>query len=115
MELSESQRNDLMEFQSLQQQLQVVVMQKQQLQMASAEIDRALEASSTSTGKLYRSVGSILVQKEPDVLKKELSSEKEMVKLRVDSLGKQEEKLKTRLTEIQDKFEKSMPDAGKRK
>lgn len=109
MELSESQKNDLMEFQSLQQQLQVVAVQKQQLQLASAELDRALEASSTSSGKLYRSVGSILVQKEPEALKKDLSSEKEMVKLRVDSLGKQEEKLKSRLTEIQNKFEAAMP------
>jgi prefoldin beta subunit len=115
MELSDSQKNDLLEFQGLQQQMQSIGMQKQQFQFASAELERAADAvGAAAEGKIYRFSGSILVPAAADKLKAELSEEKEMLKIRLDAIAKAEEKLKARMLEIQKKFESKPPATGKK-
>ncbi|MEK6923666.1 MAG: prefoldin subunit [Candidatus Micrarchaeota archaeon] len=107
MDLSEEQKAGLMELQALQQQLQSVLMQKQQLQAASAEFDRALEAvKAQPQGKFYRFAGAVLVPRDAASLEKELSEEKQLASSRIESFSKFEEKLRQRASEVQKKLEK---------
>jgi prefoldin beta subunit len=105
-------RRDLVEFQNLQQQLQLVLMQRQQTQLQLAELEKAQEEIAKGEGKFFRFAGSILVPKEKNVLQKELKEEKESLELRQSVVGKQEEKLKERLNALRKKFEEFEKKSG---
>jgi len=107
--LSEEQKNDLTELQSIQQQMQFLVMQKQQLLLQQNEAGKALEEIENASGKLYRLAGSVMVEKEKSVLQGELKEEKEGVEVRLNAFAKQEKKLKDRFEELRKKLEKSLP------
>jgi len=104
MELPEEVKRDVIEFQQLQQQLQLVALQKQQTAFQIAELTKAGEEVEKSSGKFYRFTGSVLVPKDKEALKKELSTEKESLELRQGMFQKQEDKLRERLTAIQKKL-----------
>jgi len=97
-ELSEETKNELIEFQQLQQQIQLLQLQRQQTLAQIAEIDKAREEveKNTSGGQLYRFVGSIIVPKKKDELLKELAEERESLDVRVNAFKKQEDKLRER-------------------
>lgn len=104
MQMSEEMKREVVEFQQLQQQMQMVAMQKQQLLIQVAELDKALEEVRKGDGKFYRFIGSVLVPKEKAGLEKELVAEKESLELRKNVFQKQEDKVKERLTSLQKKF-----------
>lgn len=106
MELSEETKGDLVEFQNLQQQLQLVLIQKQQLQMQASENKKVEEELEKYSGEAYRFVGSVLVPKKSEELKKELKAERETMEVRAGALEKQESKLRERLTSLETKFRK---------
>lgn len=97
---------DLGRAQQLQQQLQLVAMQKQQLQLQNGEVERAL--SELETAKVaYRFAGSVMVQKDVGELKKQLNEEKESVELRLKSVAKQEEVFLKQFEELRKRLEPS--------
>ncbi len=98
-------RADLVEYQTLQQQLQFLAMQRQQNAMQAAELEKAKEEAEKASGTLYRSMGAILIPKQKDILIKELADEKETIDVRSGALQKQEEKLKERFTALRQKLE----------
>ncbi|MEM4255278.1 MAG: prefoldin subunit beta [Candidatus Norongarragalinales archaeon] len=113
MELNEDQKKDLIELQSIQQQMQLLVMQKQQLLVQQGELDKASEEIGKATGgQLYRFAGGIMIPKEKSVLESELKEEKESVEVRLNALAKQEKKLRERFEELRKKLEKSFPQLG---
>lgn len=105
--LSPQLRHQLAQFQQAQQQAQVLVRQKQQLELLMRETERALE----ELGKLqegaavYKTVGTILVKSEREELKKSLSEQKDTLDLRIKTLGRQEERVVQRLREMREKLE----------
>ncbi len=108
MELSEETKREVVEFQNLQQQLQIVLLQRQQMQLRLAEIGKVSEelGKAGSDAKFYRSVGSVLVPKDKKGLEADLAQEKETLDNRTSLLGKQEEKITQRLSALQEKFRK---------
>ncbi len=108
MELSEESRQDIMEFQNLQQQLQMVLMQKQQIQLRLADLQRVGEemGKSAPEAKFFRSIGSVLVPKDKKELEVDVGQEKESLEARATLLGKQEGKLSERLMALQQKLQK---------
>ncbi len=99
--------HDINEFQTAQNQLQMIVIQKQQVKMQLEEIDDALEELKGKSGKVFKSIGSVLVESKADDVVKELNENKETMKVRIGVLGKQEEKLRGRLVELRSKIEKA--------
>jgi prefoldin beta subunit len=92
-------------FQSYQQQLQSVLLQKESLKLQNIEIERALEELNSSKQKsAYKITGSIMISKPIEELKKELSETKENIDIRIKSLEKTEEKISSKLREIQEKL-----------
>ncbi len=69
--------------------------------MQLAEIENALGEIEKSKGLIYRQIGEILVEKNPEELKKELAEKKEEMDLRIKTLEKQENKTKEQALALQ--------------
>jgi prefoldin beta subunit len=103
-------QEQLVRLQQLQQTFQSVVTQKQQLELELNETDKALTEleKSTDDTPVYKSVGSILVKSNRQVLMGELKERKELLTTRVTVLGKQEDRTRERLKEVQEKLQERL-------
>ncbi len=88
------------QLQLLQQNLQNILLQKQQFQNQLAEIDSALE-NVQGAEKAYKIVGHIMIASSPEKLTPELEEKKEMLALRLKNYIAQEEKLKKSMEAVQ--------------
>ncbi len=104
-EISKETEQHVIEFQQLQGQLQMVIMQRSQLKGQADEVEGALETLKKAQGKVYRSTGLVLVEAAKDELTKELGEKKDTILVRVQVLAKQEEKLRSRLVELKAKID----------
>ena len=109
-ELPPQVQEQLVRLQQLQQTLQSVTSQKQQLELELNETDKALSELEKSTDEtpVYKSVGSILVKSNRQTLLGELKERKELLTTRVTVLGKQEERTRDRLKEVQEKLQERL-------
>jgi len=109
-ELPPQLQEQLVRLQQLQQTLQTVATQKQQVELELSETDKALAEldKSTDDTPVYKSVGSILVKSNRQTLLTELKERKELLNTRVTVLGKQEERTRERLKEVQEKLQERL-------
>ncbi len=84
------------QLQLLQQNMQHLLLQKQQLESQIVELDSALTELKT-TEKAYKIVGKIMISTNKENLIKDLEEKKETVTVRVASCKSQEDKLKQSL------------------
>ncbi len=100
----------LLNFQQRQQTLQAVLTQKQQLELELTEVEQALSelGNLTENAVIYRSVGSLLVKSKKSKVTKELEERKELLNMRVSVLGKQEERLRAQLKDLQTKLQRDL-------
>jgi len=100
----------LLRLQQLQQTLQGVMAQKQQLEMQLSEVENAASEleKMKETAVIYKSIGALLVKSKKDKVTAELTERKELLKMRVDVLGKQEERLRTQAKDLQEKLQKDL-------
>jgi len=112
MEVPKEVAHDINEFQTAQNQLQMIMVQKQQIKMQLEEIDDALEELKGKSSKVYKSIGSLLIESNSEDVLKELNESKETMKVRLGVLGKQEEKLRGRLVELKSRIEKAAGEMG---
>ncbi len=95
------------QYQQYQQQLQAVLIQKETMQLQIMELDKAVEElNATKNDKAYKIAGQIMVIKPVDDLKKELAETKEAIEVRMQSLGKTEEKITSKLKELEGELRK---------
>ena len=96
------------QFQLYQQQYQAIALQKEQIRLQQLEIEKALEELevSKSKDKAYKITGPIMIKKDIDDLKKELEEKKEDMDLRLKTLTKAEERITTKLKEMEDDIKK---------
>jgi prefoldin beta subunit len=113
-ELPPQVQEQLVRLQQMQQTLQAVVTQKQQLDIELAETDRALSELEkiTDNTPVYKSVGSLMLRADRQVLLTELKERKELLNTRVTVLGKQEERTRERVKEIQQKLQERLKPAS---
>jgi prefoldin beta subunit len=107
-------QEQLARLQQLQQTLQAVSSQKQQLEIEASETDRALAELDklNDSAVVYKSIGSLLLRSERQVLLTELKERKELLGTRVTVLGRQEERTKERMKELQEKLQEKLRTAG---
>ena len=107
-------REQLARFEQLQQNLQAILVQKQQVEIESAEVNRALvELKKSGEGDaIYKSAGSILIRANRDELVKELEDKKELAGTRTAVLGKQEQRVRENIRELQAKLEEAVKGRG---
>jgi prefoldin beta subunit len=99
-------REQVSRLQQLQQNLQAIMMQKQQLEVEMAETDRALQElkKASPDDAIYKNAGSVLIKAKKDDVLKELEEKKELANTRVMVLGKQETRVKENLKEVENKI-----------
>jgi len=99
-------REQLTRLQQLQQNLQAILMQKQQLEAESVEIEKATEElkKSEQDEVVYKSVGPLLIKTKKDDILKELDEKKDLSNTRLVVLGKQETRVKENLKEVENKI-----------
>jgi len=100
----------LVRLQQLQQTLQGVLTQKQQLELELTEIEQALDELEklTDNATIYKSIGSLLVKSEKGKVTTDLNERKELLDMRVNVLGKQEERLRSQVKELQTKLQRDL-------
>ena len=100
----------LLRLQQLQQSLQGVMAQKQQLEMQLSEVEHSESelAKMKETAVIYKSIGALLVKSKKDKVTAELTERKELLKMRVDVLVKQEDRLRSQVKELQDKLQQDL-------
>ena len=100
----------LTRLQQLQNTMQQLVLQKQRLDLELNESERALKTLEDvpSYAKVYKSAGSILVEKRKDDVVKELEERKEFLEMRSKVLVKQEGNTRERLTSLQESLQKDL-------
>ena len=103
-------KEQLARLQQLQQNLQAIMMQKQQIELEISETERALEElkKTTSDDVVYKLAGPLLVKSDRDNLIKELEEKKELSNTRTVVLGKQESRVKENLKEVENKINQMM-------
>lgn len=100
----------LLRLQQLQQTLQSVMAQKQQLEMQLTEVEQAVAEleKMNETAVIYKSIGTLLVKSKKAKVTTDLAERKELLKMRVDVLAKQEERLKTQVKDLQEKLQRDL-------
>jgi len=100
----------LLRLQQLQQTLQGVMSQKQQLELQLTEVEQAITELDKldETAVVYKSIGALLVKSEKNKVTTDLTERKELLKMRVDVLAKQEERLRTQVKDLQEKLQQDL-------
>jgi prefoldin beta subunit len=100
----------LLRLQQLQQTLQGILTQKQQLEMELTEVEQALDELEKLTDKatIYKSIGSLLVKSKKGKVTTDLKERKELLDMRINVLGKQEERLRSQVKELQTKLQRDL-------
>ncbi len=103
-------KEQISRFNQLQQNLQAILIQKQQIEIEIAEIDRALEEikKAGEEDTIYKAAGTILIKTKRDAIIKELEEKKELNNTRVTVLTKQENRVKESLKEAQSKLDEML-------
>jgi len=93
--------------QQSQQNLQSIMTQKQQVEMDSAEAEKALEElkKAGEDDLVFKHAGSILIKSTKKNLIEELEEKKELAKTQITVLSKQEERIKLSLQEQEKKIQ----------
>src|SRR3989338_1674599 len=98
----------LIEYENGEKQLQMILLQKHQLQLQNNEINLAQEELKKARGYVYKSVGSIMVRSTREDAEQDLKEKKELFDLRLNTVNKQEEKLRETLGMLQKDLQAQM-------
>jgi len=100
----------LLRLQQLQQTLQSILGQKQQVELEQMEINQALEELQKLTDEavIYKATGSLLIKSDRTKVMTDLNDRKELLSTRVTVLGKQEERLRAQVKDVQTKLQQDL-------
>lgn len=100
-------REQLARFDQTQQNLQAVLIQKQQVELELAETEKALEelTKATDSEAIYKYAGNLLIKVTKDAVTKELTEKKELANTRKMVLAKQESRFRESLKDLQTKID----------
>jgi len=110
-------QEQLSKLQQTQQNLQMIIAQKQQLELEQLETEKALVElnKANDDDAVFKHAGTILIKSNKKDLIEELEEKKELAKTKASLLAKQEERLKTGLKEQETKIQemiKKQPSTG---
>ena len=100
-------QEQLSKLQQTQQNLQMIIAQKQQLELEQLETEKALEELQkvNDDDMVFKHAGTILIKSNKKDLIEELDEKKELAKTKASLLAKQEERLKITLKEGETKIQ----------
>lgn len=109
----ENLNKELMEYENLEKQLEVILIQKHQLQIQQNDVKHALEELKKAGGDVYRSIGSVMIQSSKEDAEKDLTEKSELIQVKLGAIEKQEEKLRSIVMDTQKKLQERMRGHGK--
>lgn len=105
--VSQEDINLINQFQMLQQQLQAILIQKEDSKLEILETEKALdELSKNDVKEVYKLSGQIMIKKDADTVKKELEEKLSDLELRLSAFDKTEQKINEKLKEMEPKLKK---------
>ena len=107
-------QEQLARLQQTQQNLQSILMQKQQLESEKLEIEKALEELKKASDDelVFKHAGTIMIKSNKKDLIEELEEQMELAKTKASLLVKQEERLKTTLKEQETKIQEMIKNSS---
>ena len=107
-------KEQLTRLNQLQQNLQAILMQKQQIEIELVETEKALEELKKVNAEdtVYKTAGPVLIKVNRDDVVKELEEKKELANTRVMVLSKQETRVKENLKDVRTKIDEMVRGAG---
>ncbi len=100
MELSKETQENISKLQLIEQNIQTLLMQKQQFQAQLFEVESALKEIE-KTDEAFKIVGNVMIKTDKAALKNELNQKKELIDLRFKNIDKQEKQLKDKAEALQ--------------
>jgi len=100
MDIPQETQESISKLQMIEQNVQSLLMQKQQFQAQMFEIDSALKELE-KTNESYKIVGNVMIKTEKAPLQEELGKKKEILDLRLKNIDKQEKQLKDKAETLQ--------------
>lgn len=110
---SEDLNRSLLEYENMEKQLEVLLIQKHQLQIQLNEVKHALDELKKSSGEIYRSVGSVMLHTTKEAAESDLKERHELLEVKLNAIGKQEEKLRIIVVDTQKRLQERMKEYGK--
>jgi len=92
------------DYQQLQEQLRAAAVQLNQLQAQKADLDRAKEEVSGAGGRVYLTVGGVIVETTKEKALKDIGERSELTTVRIGSLTKQYNDLKAKEKQLGDRL-----------
>jgi len=107
-------QEQLAKLQQTQQNLQSILMQKQQLESEKLEIEKALEELKKASDDelVFKHAGTIMIKSNKKDLIEELEEQVELAKTKASLLVKQEDRLKTTLKEQETKIQEMIQNSS---
>jgi prefoldin beta subunit len=99
---------NIAQLQSLEQNLRNIDMQKQNMQLQLMESENSLKELKEYSGKTYKIVGPVMVESNKDTLLKDLTDKEGVLKVRLETLEKQEKTLREQFQNIQNELMKDL-------
>ena len=108
--LSPQLKQEILQIQQLQQQAQVMVQQRLQMELQLKETEKAVEELSKlkDTSEIYKNIGTLLIKSKKKEVSEELVEKKETLELRIKTFKKQEERIEGKLKEMQTKIQDAL-------
>lgn len=94
----------LKDYQILQEQLRTVALQLEQLQTQKIDIERANDELEKATGKVYITVGSVIVETSKEKALDDLKDRNALSETRIQSINKQYTELKNKEKQMNEKI-----------
>ena len=103
-------QNQLAQLQQIQQQAQALMQQKSQVEMVLRETERSLEElkKTEEDAVVYKAAGELLVKANREEVLKDLEEKKDSLDVRLKSLARQEERIQSRFTQLQDQLKAAL-------
>ncbi len=96
------------QLQMLEQNLKSIEMQRQSMQMQLIESENSLKELQDYKGKPYKIVGPVMIESDTEGLVREITERVELVKVRLESIEKQELQMRERFENIQNELMKHL-------
>ncbi|MDP3917118.1 MAG: prefoldin subunit beta [Nanoarchaeota archaeon] len=101
-------QEDISQLQGIEQNLRGIEMQKQNMQMQLLESENSIKELKDYSGKPFRIIGPVMIESNKDELVKDLGDKIELLKIRLESMEKQEKSFRQQFEDIQAKLIASM-------
>ncbi len=113
MDIPKQLQDKLAQFQNMQNQLQLIAMQKQQLILSNSDLENAKkELDKMTKGKVYKMVGPLLVESSKEDSIKSIEDDSSVAATKIKVLEKQEKKLSEKFNEMRSELQSMIPGGG---